>query len=130
LAEGQFAVPWNFLSKPNLSADGYDFVEWAAAQPWSNKKVAFSGNSYLAISQWFIAAEQPPHLAAIAPWEGFYDSYREASRRGGIAQPGFGEEILQTFAGRAYVEDLNRMQIDDDLMSPYWVSTCTMTWIE
>lgn len=99
-------------------------MEWAAAQPWSNKKVAFSGNSYLAISQWFIAAEQPPHLAAIAPWEGFYDSYREASRRGGIAQPGFGEEILQTFAGRAYVEDMNRMQIDDDLMSPYWVRDC------
>jgi predicted acyl esterase len=68
-----------------LAEDGYDFVEWAAAQPWSSGKLGFSGNSYLAISQWFIAAENPPHLAAIAPWEGFQDGYGEASRRGGTA---------------------------------------------
>ena len=105
-----------------LAEDGYDFVEWAAAQPWCNGKVAFSGNSYLAISQWFSGAANPPHLAALAPWEGFQDSYREASRRGGIANPGFGEDILQTFAGRNFVEDLNRMQINENngLMSPYW----------
>ena len=76
-----------------LAEDGYDFVEWAAAQPWCNGKVAFSGNSYLAISQWFIGAANPPHLAALAPWEGFQDSYREASRRGGIANPGFGKSV-------------------------------------
>jgi len=103
-----------------LAEDGYDFVEWAAKQPWSNGKLTFSGNSYLAISQWFIAAENPPHLAAIAPWEGFYDSYREASRRGGIAQPAFGEEILQSFAGKNFMEDHVRMQLDNDLMNPYW----------
>ena len=105
-----------------LAEDGYDFVEWAAKQPWSNKKLAFSGNSFLAISQWFIAAANPPHLAAIAPWEGFYDLYREASRRGGIAQPGFGEEILQSYAGRNFIEDQIRMQVDESqsLMNPYW----------
>ncbi|KAF2666778.1 alpha/beta-hydrolase, partial [Microthyrium microscopicum] len=103
-----------------MAEDGYDFVEWAAAQSWSNGKTAFSGNSYLAISQWFIAAEKPPHLTAIAPWEGFYDGYREAGRRGGIAQPGFGEEIVQTYAGNAYIEDHVRMQLKDDLMNPYW----------
>jgi predicted acyl esterase len=105
-----------------LAEDGYDFVEWAAQQPWSNKKLAFSGNSFLAISQWFIAAENPPHLAAIAPWEGFYDMYREASRRGGIGQPGFGEEIVQTYAGRNFIEDQVRMQMDESqaLMNPYW----------
>jgi len=105
-----------------LAEDGYDFVEWAAKQPWSNKKLAFSGNSFLAISQWFIAAERPPHLAAIAPWEGFYDLYREASRRGGIAQPGFGEDIIQSYAGRNFIEDQVRMQIDESqsLMNPYW----------
>ena len=64
--------------------DGYDIVEWIARQKWSNEKVGMSGNSWLAVSQWFIAAEQPPHLAAIAPWEGFSDHYREAGTRGGI----------------------------------------------
>lgn len=32
--------------------DGYDFTEWIAEQPWSNGKVGFAGNSWLAISQW------------------------------------------------------------------------------
>ena len=50
--------------------DGYDVIEWVAAQPWSNGKVGMYGNSSLAMSQWWIAAEQPPHLTCIAPWEG------------------------------------------------------------
>ena len=33
-----------------------------------------TGNSWLAVSQWFAAAEQPPHLACIAPWDGFITS--------------------------------------------------------
>jgi uncharacterized protein len=40
---------------------------------WSNGRVGLSGNSWLGIAQWFIAADQPPHLAAIAPWEGLSD---------------------------------------------------------
>jgi len=43
-----------------------------------------SGTSYLAFSQWFIAAEQPPHLAAINPNEGLSDAYRDLSMRGGM----------------------------------------------
>jgi len=47
--------------------DGYDSVEWAAAQPWSNGKVGMAGASYLAITQWTAAREQPPHLVTIIP---------------------------------------------------------------
>src|SRR4030042_690655 len=43
--------------------DGYDFVEWVAAQHWSNGKAGLFGNSGVAMPQWRIAAEQPPHLA-------------------------------------------------------------------
>ncbi|KAI9039854.1 uncharacterized protein KD926_009073 [Aspergillus affinis] len=50
-----------------LAEDGYDVVEAIANKAWSTGKVAFSGNSWLAISQWFVAAERPPHLAVIAP---------------------------------------------------------------
>lgn len=64
--------------------DGCDVIEWVAQQPWSNGKVGMSGNSWLAVSQWFIAAENPEHLTAIAPWEGFSDHFRESSNRGGI----------------------------------------------
>lgn len=50
------------------TADGYDAVEIAAAQPWvKNGKVGMVGISFSGISQFFVAGSQPPHLAAIAP---------------------------------------------------------------
>lgn len=58
--------------------DGYDLVEWLAVQDWCSGKIGFAGNSYLSISQWFIGAERPPHLAALAPWEGALDVYRHS----------------------------------------------------
>ncbi|KAH7087404.1 Alpha/Beta hydrolase protein [Paraphoma chrysanthemicola] len=50
--------------------DCYDVIEAIAAMPWSNGKVGMAGNSALAIIQWHVASLRPPHLAAIAPWEG------------------------------------------------------------
>lgn len=64
--------------------DFYDCIEWGGVQPWSNGKVGLSGISYYAINQWQVAALQPPHLAAICPWEGSTDYYREGSYHGGI----------------------------------------------
>jgi len=103
-----------------LAEDGYDYIEWAARQPWSNGKLGMAGNSWLAVSQWFIAAEQPPHLAAIAPWEGFTDHFRDTANRGGIPAPQFPEMILQTFAGQNLVEDQPRMVVEQQTMTPYW----------
>ena len=47
--------------------DGYDTIEWLAAQPWSNGRVGMLGPSYLGTAQWLAARERPPHLACIAP---------------------------------------------------------------
>jgi hypothetical protein len=47
--------------------DGYDAVEWAAKQPWSNGKVGMIGGSYLGWVQWWAAVERPPHLVTIIP---------------------------------------------------------------
>lgn len=41
---------------------------------------------------------RPAHLAAIAPWEGFCDHYRESGTRGGIPTPEFPEMIAETLA--------------------------------
>lgn len=103
-----------------LAEDGYDFIEWAANQQWCSGKVGMAGNSWLAVSQWFIAAEQPPHLAAIAPWEGFVDHFRETGNRGGIPAPAFPEVILRNFAGENLVEDQPRMIVENQLMNAYW----------
>lgn len=64
--------------------DFYDVIEWAAAQPWSNGKVGLLGVSYYAIGQWQVAALRPPSLAAIVPWEGASDLYREWAYHGGM----------------------------------------------
>lgn len=47
--------------------DGYDTVEWAAKQPWSNGKIGMEGGSYLGHVQWRAAMAKPPHLVAIFP---------------------------------------------------------------
>jgi predicted acyl esterase len=69
---------------PNEARAAYDAIEWAAAQPWSDGKVGMTGISYLAVSQWRVASEQPPHLTCICPWEGVSDFYRDWNRHGGI----------------------------------------------
>jgi predicted acyl esterase len=49
------------------------------------------GISYFAMNAWRVAAQQPPHLAAIVPWEGAVDTYRDAGRHGGIYSNGFNQ---------------------------------------
>jgi predicted acyl esterase len=69
---------------PRETRDLYECIEWAGTQPWSNGRVGLAGISYFAINQWHVAALEPPHLAAICPWEGAADWYRDMTRHGGI----------------------------------------------
>lgn len=64
-------------------------VDWAGVQSWSNGKVGLNGISYYAENQWQCAALQPKHLAAICPWEGAADFYRDMAHHGGILCNGF-----------------------------------------
>jgi hypothetical protein len=50
----------------NESQDGYDTIEWIAAQPWCTGKVGMMGGSYGGLVQWAAAKERPPHLTALA----------------------------------------------------------------
>lgn len=64
---GRFASPGTWEPFVNESRDGYDAVEWAAAQPWSNGKVGMIGASYVGWVQWWAARERPPHLTTMIP---------------------------------------------------------------
>lgn len=87
--------------------DCSDLIEWLAGQEWCSGKVGMSGTSYLAASQWFTAAEQPPHLAAINPWEGVSDVYRDLVKRGGMPDTGFAQQLQDgSFFGRNRKEDI------------------------
>jgi predicted acyl esterase len=74
---------------PREIQDYAECIEWAGQQPWSNGKVGLLGVSYYAIEQWLVAALRPSHLAAICPWEGASDFYRDVARHGGICSHGF-----------------------------------------
>jgi putative CocE/NonD family hydrolase len=77
------------VNSPAEFRDFFDAIEWAATQPWSNGKVGLLGISYYAAGQWSIAAQRPPSLAAIIPWQGTFDFYRDRTRQGGILASGF-----------------------------------------
>jgi predicted acyl esterase len=71
-------------NSPREIDDLYQCIEWAGTQPWSNGKVGLLGISYYASNQWRVAGLRPPHLAAIIPWEGQNDRYRDSGYHGGI----------------------------------------------
>ncbi|UUX95344.1 CocE/NonD family hydrolase [Aquabacterium sp. J223] len=64
--------------------DLYEVIEWIAAQPWSSGKVGGIGQSYYARMQWLMAAQRPPHLACIAPYDAVIDVYRWNAYNGGV----------------------------------------------
>lgn len=64
--------------------DGARVVGWIAEQDWSDGAVGMVGHSYLGITQFFVAAEQPPALKAIAPLSIVGDLYRDVAYPGGI----------------------------------------------
>ena len=56
-----------FRPQRDEARDGYDTVEWVAAQPWSDGNVGTLGNSYLGMNQWEAATLRPPHLRTMIP---------------------------------------------------------------
>src|SRR5262245_40344635 len=64
---GRYASDGIFSPYRQEGADGFDSIEWAAKQPWSEGRVGTYGLSYPGAVQWLAALEQPPHLVAMAP---------------------------------------------------------------
>lgn len=90
--------------------DGYDAVEWAAAQPWSNGKVGMTGGSALGITSMAAAMAAPPHLKAayivVNPADRLAYSYpggvlKDKDTVGWLRQQGTSEEVLDTVRRRA-----------------------------
>jgi uncharacterized protein len=64
---GRYASDGEFDAYRHEGHDGYDTIEWAAQQPWSDGNVGTFGLSYPGAVQWLAAIENPPHLKAMAP---------------------------------------------------------------
>jgi uncharacterized protein len=72
---GRYASQGVFDALKQEGPDGYDTLNWIAAQPWSNGKIGMMGGSYLGIAQWRVALLNNPHLKAIFPVVAGADDY-------------------------------------------------------
>lgn len=102
--------------------DGHDVIEALAKKDWCNGAVGMAGNSHLAITQYFVAAQNPPSLKAIAPWEACSDLFREQFGRGGMWNGAAFDWITNTFIqGRHGIEDFAEMyRRSDGLRNAHW----------
>ena len=82
-----------------VGRDGYDLVEWIAAQPWSDGRIVMFGGSFVGMTQWQTAAQLPPHLAGIAPYVPIYPGW-DIPNTNGIPQA-WTTVILGYVAGRS-----------------------------
>jgi predicted acyl esterase len=94
--------------------DGYDSVEWAAKQPWSNGRIGLSGGSAMGITADEAAMAAPPHLKAayvvVAPFDLLQNSYpggalKEKDVLGWSKGQGVSDDVLNT----------QRRRVSDDI---------------
>lgn len=103
----------------------YDVIEWAGGQDWSNGNIGLNGVSYFAMSQWYVAALNPPSLKAIVPVEGLTDFYRDVVRHGGIpavfADPWMQFRIRPVLNPNAkLINDIAASAADHELYNDHW----------
>jgi uncharacterized protein len=65
--------------------DGYDTIEWTAAQPWCDGRVGMTGESYFGHTQWAAAASHHPALRCISPGDMGCDVYALLYEGGALA---------------------------------------------
>jgi putative CocE/NonD family hydrolase len=76
--------------------DGYDAIEWLAAQPWCDGRAVLHGGSYTGINQYLIMAAAPPSLRAITP---------DSTSGQGVDLPRGGIPMLYEFGWRRLVSN-------------------------
>ena len=70
---------------PQEQLDGYDAIEWLAAQSWCDGHVNMMGISYGGFTALQVAAHAPPHLTSIIPVDFTDDRYTDDCHyRGGL----------------------------------------------
>jgi hypothetical protein len=114
---GQHSSDGEFYPFRSEEADGFDSVEWVAAQAWCNGRVAMAGRSYSAATQWLAAAARPPHLRAIFPVVTGSDYYEGWIYQGGAFQLGFNLFWVQLMtaprARGSLAEQFNHLPLTD-----------------
>ena len=80
---GRYKSEGSYYHGIHETDDGFDTLEWIAAQPWSDGKVGMTGISYLAAVQCAAAISGSPHLTSILHIKAPSDYYQHGFRHGG-----------------------------------------------
>ena len=83
-ARGTFTSEGSFNIFQQEKNDGYDAVEWAAKQSWSNGDVGVRGPSYMGATTWQATISSPPSLKAASVSISSEDYHREWVYENGI----------------------------------------------
>ncbi|MFH1086273.1 MAG: CocE/NonD family hydrolase, partial [Chloroflexota bacterium] len=83
---GRYASQGEWYAFAHEAPDGYDAVEWLAAQPWCTGKIGTIGGSYCGSDQSALATLNPPHLAAMVVAVGTSNYHTSSMRQGGALE--------------------------------------------
>ena len=86
---GRYASEGDFNPFHQEGPDGYDTIEWLAAQPWCDGTTAIYGPSYVGATTMLGAREAPPSLRCAIPIITADDYYDGWTYQGGAFQLGF-----------------------------------------
>ncbi len=86
---GRFASEGEWYPFAKEAPDGYDTVEWLAAQKWSDGKVGTMGGSYCGSDQSALATLNPPHLTTMIVAVGASNYYHCSMRQNGALEQRF-----------------------------------------
>lgn len=117
---GRYASDGEFVAYQNEGKDGYDTIEWAAKQPWSDGNVGTFGLSYPCAVQWLAAVENPPHLKAMVPAMGPSDIGPRAIYFGGVFESGW--------ANWCYVNMSPDRRVKKNLPGPRTIDEAKAEW--
>jgi uncharacterized protein len=91
------------------SQDGYDTIEWIAAQPYSDGRVGMFGGSYVGATQMLAAIAHPPHLAGICPIVTASDYHNGWTYQGGAFEQWFDQSWTSGLAQDTLAHQMERM---------------------
>ncbi len=92
---GRFASEGKYMPFMDDHLDGYDTVEWAAKQSWSNGKVGMIGASAMGITANQASITAPPHLVAMYVMVAPASAYQHAIYTGGVFRKEMNEQWLK-----------------------------------
>jgi predicted acyl esterase len=99
---GKFKSEGAYRPFQDDASDGYDTVEWAARQPWSDGKVGMFGASAMGITANLAATAVPPHLVAIFTMVARSSIYNQSAFMGGV----FRKELNEGWLKREHAESM------------------------